>query len=377
MTMKSKPSRAAISASILVCLLVLVSIVPLGAVAQSGGETEPNDARAAATPIEDSVSGEITVKGGVDWYSAKFNKGETVSFLVTKSINEPDLEITLYGPNGEQLDADSSGAPDRRMQVATNTANYTGMYYIKVKAYTTSKTGIPYVVQPNSQTAATRSAHNEGEPNDARGAATSLQKESVRGVLSGAGDTDWYSAEFTRGELVSFMITDKEVGVSETNVMLYSPNGTRLKDKYMNENDTRIQVATTAKQKGTYHLKVIMYTNEKVDSSLAYSIRLPDQTAPPKTSLSTTTDTATSTQTETLSSTQTTASNTDTAATTTTSTGTETSAQTETGSSETGTTASANTPAEEETTSMFGPGFTSVGAIIALLSAGLFAFRRR
>lgn len=373
MTMKSKPSRAAISTSVLVCLLVLVSVVPIGAVAQSGGETEPNDARVAATPITDSISGEIVVKGGVDWYSAEFTKGETVSFLVTKAINEPSLSVTLYNSTGHEIATDSSDKYDRRMQVAA-TANHTGTYYVKVEAISTSKTEISYVVQPISQPTSTEaSAHSEGEPNDAPAAATSLQKGSVRGALSGAGDVDWYSAEFTKGETISFLLTDKTVNISGSFISLYAPNGTEIKEKEIEINDTRVQIATTAKQTGTYYLLIdTEYLSTRVNTSLSYSIRLPAQTAPPETSLSTATDTAPSTQTETLSISQTTATNMETAT-----TSTETSAQSETGSTNADTTESASTPSEEETTTMFGPGFTSVGAIIAILSAALFSIRRR
>jgi PGF-CTERM protein len=376
MTFKRKPSRAVISAGMLVVLLVLVSIVPAGVLAQSGGEIEPNDARATATPLKDSISGEIGVKGGVDWYSAQFTEGETVSFLVTKALREPDLEITLYGSKGDKLFEDASEEHDRRMQVAV-TANYTGTYYVKVEASDTSKKEIPYVVRVLDQTATERSGE-EGEPNDALPAATSLQNGYARSVLSGSGDVDWYSAQFTKGETVSFLITDREMNISESYITLYRPNITKTKEKFIGTNDTRVQIADVATQTGTYYVKVYTY-DSWVNSSMSYTIRVTGQAAPPQTAPPTTTDTATS-QTATLSTTTQTATGATTTSTTTTVTatsGTDTSAQTETSTSNSGTSSSANTPVEEETTSMFGPGFTSVGAIIALLSGVLFTVRRR
>jgi PGF-CTERM protein len=371
MTFKRKPSRAAISAGILVALLVLVSIVPAGVLAQSGEETEPNDARASATPLKDSISGEIGVKGGVDWYSTQFKKGETVSFLITKALSEPGLDVHLYGPNGEMLNQASSGNDDRRIQVAT-TAYQTGTYYVKIDAYNTSKKEIPYVVRAVSQTATKTSSGKEGEPNDALSAATSLQNKYARSELSGSGDEDWYSAEFASGETASFIITDKQADISASRISLYRPNFTQIKYKEIKENDTRVQIAGLANQTGTYYVKVDT-SYSVVNSSLAYTIRVPGRANPPQAAPPTTTDTATS-QTASLSTTTQTATSTTTTGTTT--SGTDTSAQTETSTSS-GTSSSANTPSEEETTSMFGPGFTSVGAIIALLSAALFAVRRR
>ena len=375
MTIKSKTSRAAITTSILIALLVVISTVPAGVLAQSGGETEPNDARATATPLQDSISGEIGVSGGVDWYSAQFTEGETVSFLVTKALSEPSLELSLYGPKGNKLDAENSWKHDRRIQVAS-TANRTGTYYVKVEASNTSKKEIPYVVRVLDQTATERSAHEESEPNDALAAATSLQNGYVRATLSGAGDVDWYSAEFTRGETVSFLMTGKQSNISEIELLLYF-NGTKITSKVIGMDDTRAQIATIANQTGTYYIKIrSAYISSRINSSLAYTIRVAGQSAPPQTAAPPTTDTVTS-QTATLTTqTATSPTTTGTATTGTQTSGTATSAQTGTSTSS-GTSSSANTPVEEETTSMFGPGFTSVGAIIALLSGVLFTVRQR
>jgi hypothetical protein len=119
MTIKLKPSRSSIGISILVVLLVLVSIVPLGVLAQSQGESEPNDARLAATSIEKSINGELSVKGGIDWYSAEFTKGKTVSFVLTKPASESGLNVTLYAPNGSKIIRDSAFDGVGRAQVAT------------------------------------------------------------------------------------------------------------------------------------------------------------------------------------------------------------------------------------------------------------------
>jgi hypothetical protein len=375
MIIKTKTSRAAITTSILIALLVVISTVPAGVLAQSGEETEPNDASATATPLEDSISGEIGVSGGADWYSAQFTEGETVSFLVTKALREPELKITLYGPKGEKLFKDQSENHDRRIQVAV-TANYTGTYYVKIKAEDNSKKEIPYVVRVLDQST-TEAPGGEGEPNDALPAATSLQDGYVRESLSGSGDVDWYSAKFTKGETVSFLVTNKKRNISESYIDLFRPNKTKITEKFIELNDTRVQIADIATQTGTYYVKVYSY-DSWVNSSMSYTIRVAGQSAPPQTAAPPTTDTATS-QTATLSTTTQTATDmttTDATTTGTTTSGADTSAQTGTSTSS-GTSSSANTPVEEETTSMFGPGFTSVGAIIALLSGVLFTIRRR
>lgn len=376
--MKSKPSRAAISTSILVCLLVLVSIVPIGAVAQSG-ESEPNDARLAATPLQGSINGEIVVEGGVDWYSVQATEGEVVSFLVTKSVNDPSLVISLYGPEGDKLSVDYESQNDSRNQVAT-TAEQTGRYYVKIQAGNNSNTNIPYTVSGFSHAPGTETpAYQEGEPNDARAAATSLGDTYSKSKYDSSGDVDWYSARFTKGETVSFVLSKKPTDTIDLQMEIYSPNGTELQFTQAYGDDSRSQIAVTAPQTGTYYVKVTwLFEGLKLQSPFSYKMRAPGGEPPVDTSLSTpTTTTSTQTATATIpSTTTTTPPQMTTTATSVPTMSAEMSTQTER-STATDTTGSANTPVEEETTSMFGPGFTSVGAIIAVLSAALFAFRRR
>lgn len=381
MTHRSKPSRAAISASILVSLLVLVSIVPLGVVAQSGGESEPNDARAAATPLEDSISGEIVVSGGTDWYSSEFTKGETVSFVLTKPARKSGLNITLYAPNGSKITRDSAYDGVGRAKVMMP-ATQSGTYYVEVKAVNTSDNKIPYTIYtpaeiaPPKQTRTTTVTGSQrgSEPNDVRSNADVIRSTQISGEVSSSKDTDWYSFQATNNENVSILITKPEESYDLLikSYVAGSPAWETKEIITIEEDDTRALVVLPIKRSGTHYIKVVAQTSGELSTSGdKYTLQLSGQAPPLQRSPSTTTPTAASTQTMAtpmMTPTQLTADNTQ---------ATPTATSIQKGAATSTDTTTANTPVATETTSMFGPGFTSVGAIIALLSAALFTARRR
>jgi PGF-CTERM protein len=212
------------------------------------------------------------------------------------------------------------------------------------------------------------------EPNNARAKADVIRGTQISGEISSSNDADWYSFQATKGKNVSILIT-KPGKSADLLLRFYAPDMDEfLFYEDIGYEDTRHLVVLPIKRTGTHHIKVVAQTSGQLSKSGdKYTIRLSGQAPSLQTSPSTTTPTATSIQ----PTTQTTTINVKHVTTTSpTATNTETSTQTETSTS-TDTTTTANTPIKEETTSMFGPGFTSIGAIVALLSAGLFAIRRR
>lgn len=80
--------RSAIALAALIVLSVL-TVVPMGVVAQNADPNEPNDNRSDATPIEGGqINGTLSNGNDSDWYSFQANEGETVTLLFTKPVND-------------------------------------------------------------------------------------------------------------------------------------------------------------------------------------------------------------------------------------------------------------------------------------------------
>lgn len=364
--MSFKPkSLTTIGTRVVICLLIALLIVPYGAVAQSQEENEPNDAKAAATPIEDSIDGEITVTGGIDWYSAKFDKGDTVSFSLSKAVRKSGLIISLYAPNGTEIVTSSAYEGVGNVQVKT-TAKQTGKYYVKVEAVQTEKKGIPYTVATPAATPSTTQnkqsttspSQQASEPNEKRADAIAIKGERASGVIKTENDTDWYSFQATMGENVSILINKPSVANSLI-IEFYAPDT----DEYMasesvEDEDTRHQVVIPIERSGTHYIKLRSagFASKSGDN---YSMRLSGQ-APPLQGTPSTDSTGSTTSTQTTD-----GSTAD----------TEADASPQAESSANSSTTSSGTPVEEKSTNTFGPGFTGVGALLALFVTVLVAHR--
>ena len=136
----------------------------------------------------------------------------------------------------------------------------------------------------------------ESEPNDAQGAATTIEGTKVKGEIGSSGDTDWYAFEAEEDEDISILAT----GDSPDTTVFFSlvgPNGDTLADTDLGYDDSRGQIATTAPESGTYYLEVSTVSDVE---EIPYTITVPsasDDSADTSTSTSTSTTTQTPTDT--------------------------------------------------------------------------------
>ncbi|UPM44362.1 hypothetical protein [Halocatena salina] len=357
-----------VGVAVLVVLVAAGMVIPLGAVAQDQGEDEPNDAREAATAIKGtSVTGEITQQGDIDWFSKGFTKGETASFALTKSLREPGLKMTLYAPNGSEISNETGYDGIGKIEVSA-TASQTGNYFIKVEEINMDSYNTPYTIYspakkapPKKQpTKPVTGTQQESEPNDERGKAQAISGEQISGKISSPDDTDWYSFQATEGENVSLVITKPDKSTSEL-FKFYLPDDDDFSHmETFKREDTRHQVVIPIERTGTHYIKITSkVVGEVAESGDKYTIQFTgdmpvQQSEPPATDGDVSPEATSSSESD---------------GDTTTEAGTETGANTDTTNN--------SDEDNEDLTSLFGPGFTGGGAVIALFVTAGFALRRQ
>ncbi|PSP70658.1 hypothetical protein BRC80_08140 [Halobacteriales archaeon QH_9_66_26] len=211
-----------------VCLLALGAL-SAGVTAQDDGgnvtvETEPNDDRANATPIETGASGIINntidrqngtvTRADVDFFRFEASAGQAINLYAGRFMFP---ELTLITPDGETMRLVTN-------EPATTTigtiADETGTYYVRAAAPETLDSSLEYefdveLVAPDSF-----------EPNDDRGAATSIEAgERIDGVMA-KNDTAIRSSRTT-----SSMRRHRSSRASESRGPSWMANGTSSRSK--------------------------------------------------------------------------------------------------------------------------------------------------
>jgi cytoskeletal protein RodZ len=281
---------------------------------QDNGDTEPNDERQNATRVSigEDIAGEAGARENgtdIDWYAFNLSAGEAFN------VNHGGpADITLYGPDGEQLQTEGASTPDTF--VDGGIANETGIYYARFD-------GISYTF--DVQTASPDSF----EPNDDRESAASIEPgENVNATLF-EGEQDWYALEVADGQNLSAVV-ERMSGAADpaqnVRIDLFAPNGSPVGEGFdpgddqisnapLNQTDesgvaTRDTVGQrlTADQAGTYYVRIspVEDLSGFVDYSLSSNVsgadqptETPDTTTEQTTEEPTTTDTPTATETAT------------------------------------------------------------------------------
>lgn len=344
-------SRASIA--VFVVLLVVGMTIPLGTVAQSQEEDEPNDAQEAATTIEGtSISGEITQQGDSDWFATEFNAGETASFAVTKSIRKDGLQIRLYAPNGTEINKTTGYHGVGKLEVAAP-IDESGQYYVEIQAVDESDTNIPYTAYAPAEEAPSKKQpqnpvageQKESEPNNAN-QSNIIEGEEISGTVSSKNDSDWYAFYATKGQSISMLFT-KSSESTDLVYRVYQPNQEHVYSyDRMEDQDGRQQLVIGIERTGIHFLEVASGSADVHESGDKYTVRFTGESLPLQFGPSS-------------------RSNTDSSGSNNSTTDSDDTSQ------------STGTQADDELTSLFGPGFTGAGAVVALFMTALFALRRR
>lgn len=341
--MKRTSYSSCVGIAVLMVLLAVGMAIPLGVAAQSQEEDEPNDAQEAGTEIENtSVNGEISQQGDTDWYSKEFTTGETVSFAVTKSLREDGLQMTVYAPNGSELNETMGYHGVGTMEVSVP-ADESGEYHIEIEAVDESNTGIPYTVYAPADEAPPKKRSTEPvtgtqkeiEPNNAN-QSDPISGKKISGTVSSKNDSDWYAFYADKSQNISITFTKPDES-TDLVYRLYQPDEEYVYTYARVENeDTKRQTTVEIERTGIHYLEMASGSSEVYESGDEYTIHftgqsLPSQPGPSSESIN---DSSQSTN---------------------------------------------DTQADEKggITGLFGPGFTGGGAVVALFVTALFALRRR
>jgi hypothetical protein len=192
---------------------------PTALPAVPGGETEPNNSPAQATPIESGtrIRANLLAAGDVDYYRFDAHAGERVFAAVVTSGSagvSNDSVLALLGSDGatviERDDNDGSQGP-LSSSIAGATIPSDGVYYLRVS----DNGGAARAEEPYDLYLQLRAGEPAAEvgSNDKPEEAQPLGDGEVAGSLSSAlpAETDWYSMNLQAGDTV-FLSLDLDPG---------------------------------------------------------------------------------------------------------------------------------------------------------------------
>lgn len=190
-------------------------------------ERLPRDNIGAATSTRgrinagQSIEGTLDFPSDADWYRIRLQEGQSYRFTLNSSGESPidDPLIRLRDSRGEELAVDDDGG-DGLNSYLEFTAPSTGNYYVEATSFTGAATG-GYTI----------SAREGDIPADAStDASLSPEGDYREGVLSPAGDRDWYRLNLAEGQgvRVGLNVTGMPDSVGDPYLIIYGPDGAEI-----------------------------------------------------------------------------------------------------------------------------------------------------
>jgi Bacterial pre-peptidase C-terminal domain len=190
-------------------------------------EALPQDDAAAATNTRarlapgQSVSSELGFPSDADWYRVRLTEGESYRFTLN-SAGDPALAdpyLSLRDADGVELlgDDDSGAGLNSYLEF---TAPATGNYFVEARGFSEEATG-----------GYTLSAATGDIPADAStDAALAFDGDYREGVLSPAGDRDWFRVDLAEGAAMRVGVNSAEGGepLGDPMVVVYGPDGAEI-----------------------------------------------------------------------------------------------------------------------------------------------------
>lgn len=214
--------------------------------------------------VDQPLEGALDFEGDRDWYRVRLQEGQSYRFTLTSSGDRPlgDPLVRLYGPAGQELamDDDGGGALNSYLEFTAPTA---GAYYVEAAAFADASAG-----------GYTLAARAGDVPADASTDATlSAQGDWREGVLSPAGDRDWYRIELSEGQTVRVAMESAQTGapLSDPYLVMYGPDGAEAASDDDSGEGLGAFLEFQATQTGPHYIEARAYS---ADDQGAYSIAL-------------------------------------------------------------------------------------------------------
>lgn len=185
---------------------------------------QPQDAVAATSStrgrvaVGESVDGVLDFPNDRDWYRVRLEEGQTYRFSLVSSGASPlgDPLLRLYNSRGDELAMDDDGGGGLN-SLLEYTASSSGAFYLEAGGYTPDSTG-----------GYTLSARPGDIPGDSTtDMSLSADGDYRDGMLSPAGDRDWYRVDLQSGQGLRVGLSSVEGvdALSDPYIVFYGPDG--------------------------------------------------------------------------------------------------------------------------------------------------------
>jgi hypothetical protein len=206
-----------------------------------------------------TLTGNIATGGEVDWYQFRVTSSGNYT-IETWAGTLSDNYMELYGPNSQNalLVSDDDSGVGLAAKITRSLA--AGTYYVKVRAYSSTRTGTYSIKVTGGSGGGGGSSFTELTVNGA----------TVTGDISTGGELDWY--QFTVASAGTYTIETWAGTLSDNYMQLYGPNSQSV----LLESDDDDGVGLAAKitrslAVGTYYVKVRAYSST---STGTYTIKV-------------------------------------------------------------------------------------------------------
>lgn len=203
----------------------------------------------ARIAIGQSLSGGLDYQHDVDWYRVRLAAGESYRFIANSPDGDRNFDtmVVLHNSAGEELAVDDDGGPGLNSYLEFN-APESGDYFVEVRGFAEDAVG--------DYTLAARAGDIPAD--NTTDATLSADGDYLQGMLSPAGDLDWFRIELAEGQSMRLNVNGAEDAnpLSDPLIVLYAPDGTEAARDDDGGEGLNSRLEFTAPTAGSYFLQV-------------------------------------------------------------------------------------------------------------------------
>jgi hypothetical protein len=202
-----------------------------------------------------SVDGDLGYAQDQDWYRIRLQEGESYRFTLNSAGASPlgDPLLRLYNAAGEELAVDDDGGEGFNSYLEFTAPN-TGNYFLGAAAFAEGSTG--------GYTLAARAGDIPAD--NTTDASLSADGDYREGVLSPAGDRDWYRINLAEGQGMRVGLTGAGTPdtIGDPMLVLYGPDGAEILRDDDGGDALNSWFEYSATQAGAYYLEARGFTED-------------------------------------------------------------------------------------------------------------------